>query len=123
MSNNIKIFYQNTRGLRTKIASGLRNRISLANYHILCLTETWLCDKFESENIFDDSYVTHRADRNDSTYNKQRNTELNNTFVGGGSLIAIKKNISACRMKRWELEIPFDNVWLKLIPPEIIKFL
>lgn len=49
MCNLLKILYQNTRGLRSKIVSGIRNRISLADHDIFCLTETWLCDRFDSE--------------------------------------------------------------------------
>lgn len=87
MSNALKIFYQNTRGLRTKIIRGLKNEITLRNYHILCLTETWLCSKIESENIFDDdAYVTHRADRTSRTYYRPGidNNQLNNDNLMGG---------------------------------------
>lgn len=97
MSKEIKLFYQNTRGLRTKIVTGIRNRISIECYDIICLTETWLCSKFDSESIFDsDVYITHRADRSNLTYTRQVNTRTND-LIGGGSLIAIKKNISAFR--------------------------
>lgn len=117
MCNLLKILYQNTRGLRSKIVSGIRNRISLADHDIFCLTETWLCDRFDSESIFDgDVYVTHRADRNERTYERPNNSgnSSTNELIGGGALIAIKKNISAFRMKHWEQEISFDNVWLRV---------
>lgn len=85
MSNHLKLFYQNTRGLRTKIR-GLKDTITLRNYHIVCMTETWLSNKFESESIFDDDeYVTHRADRTTRTYN---NYVDGNNLVGGGAPIA-----------------------------------
>lgn len=112
---SIKVFHQNTRGLRTKIIKGLKNRITLRNYDIIGLTETWLCNRFDSESIFDvDEYITHRCDRTQNTYqrpNSSLNTD-NDELIGGGALIAIKRNISAIRLKNWEQEIPFDNVWI-----------
>lgn len=112
MSNSLKVFYQNTRGLRTKIGKELRDIITLRNYHIICLTETWLSSNFDSECLFDDdAYVTHRADRTPRTYN---NYIEGTNLMGGGALIAIKRDISATRIKHWELEVPFDNVWLKV---------
>lgn len=112
MANHLKIFYQNTRGLRTKICRGLMDTITLRNYNVLCLTETWLSSNFDSESMFDDDvYVIHRADRSIRTYNNYTNS---NNLMGGGALIAIKRNISATRIKNWELEVPFDNVWLRI---------
>lgn len=109
----LRCFYQNTRGLRTKIAKGLRNRITLANHDLVGLTETWLCDGIESESIFDDSYIIHRSDRTNRTY-VGSNNRLADNLMGGGALFAIKKNISTSRLSNWELEVPFDNVWLKI---------
>lgn len=114
MYNELKLFYQNTRGLRTKIISGLRNKITIENYDFVCLTETWLNSRFDSECIFDsDLYTTHRADRNEYTYNRLPNSQTTD-LVGGGALIAIRKNISAFRLENWEQEVPFDNVWLRI---------
>lgn len=114
MEKTLKFFYQNTRGLRTKIARGLYNRVTLKDYDIIGLTETWLCDKIDSESIFDsDTYITHRRDRTKETY-PRFNEHSTNDLVGGGALIAIKRTISATRQSHWETEVPFDNVWLKL---------
>lgn len=119
----LKFFYQNTRGLRTKIAKGLRDRMTLANHDVIGLTETWLNDRFDSEGIFDDTYITYRSDKTNSTYRNTANGRRVNdvNLVGGGALIAIKKNISAIRMGNWESEIPFDNVWLKINTKNSIK--
>lgn len=116
MVNNLKCFYQNTRGLRTKIAHGLRNRITCSNYDIIALTETWLNDKFDSESIFDSGlYTVYRTDRSDRTYTRTNtNASSNDNFMGGGALIAINKNIPALRISKWESEAPYENVWLKI---------
>lgn len=107
-------FYQNTRGLRTKIAKRLKDRLTLRNYHIVGFTETWLSSRFDSEGIFDDTYAIHRADRSERTYVGPRNNLNDDNITRGGALIAIKNNISSIRMKKWEEEVPFDNVWIKI---------
>lgn len=117
MANKLKCFYQNTRGLRTKIAHGLKNRISCLNYDIIALTETWLNDKINSNEIFDGGlFVVHRSDRTSRTYTRPNNSNASNNdnFMGGGALIAINKNIPALRLTDWELETPYENVWLKI---------
>lgn len=117
MTAKFKIFYQNTRGLRTKIARGLREKISLLNFNIIALTETWLNENFSSESIFDHGlYTVHRSDRTTRTYTRPNTTvESNNDdLMGGGCLIATNKNIPTCRMSNWENEVPYDNVWLKI---------
>lgn len=117
MTDKLKCFYQNTRGLRTKITNGLRNRITCSNYDIIALTETWLNDRINSNEIFDGGlYTVHRTDRNARTYARPINSNASNNdnFMGGGSLIAIKRNIPALRLTEWELEAPYENVWLKI---------
>lgn len=117
MTANFKLFYQNCRGLRTKIANGLRDRISLSNHNIIALTETWLNDDFTSESIFDQNlYSVYRADRNPRTYS--RPNTLNQTsqvdLMGGGCLIAVDKSVPSFRMTDWEREVPYDCIWLRL---------
>lgn len=96
MVNKLKCLYQNTRGLRTKIAQGLKNRISNADKHIIALTETWLNSNFFSESIFDrDLFTVHRSDRTSRTYSRPNGPQNigNDDLMGGGCLIAIRKNI------------------------------
>lgn len=108
----LKCFYQNTRGLRSKIV-GLRNRLTLKNFDIVCLTETWLCDGIDFESIFDETYITYRADRTVHTYTRA-NDQTNEDLMGGGASIAIEKNIYTNRLRHWEMEVPFDNIWIKI---------
>jgi hypothetical protein len=118
MSNNLKFYYQNTRGLRGKIVQNLKQNITIANYDCISLTETWLNGNIESSEIFNDTYNVYRADRSVEKYNtlKTNRPDLlpGDDVVGGGCLIALKRCISAVRVTKWEDEIPFDNVWLKL---------
>lgn len=76
------------------------------------MTETWLYDGIDSESVFDETYVTYRADRTVHTYEHANNVENENP-IGGGALIAIKK-ISSNRLGHWEREVPFDNIWIKI---------
>lgn len=80
----LRIYTQNTRGLNTKIRYGFRNKITLLNYDIYALTESWIQSNVESSELFDSTYTVHRADR------------ILNDGVGrgGGVILAIKNNIS-----------------------------
>lgn len=118
MKNELKFYYQNTRGLRGRIVRNLKQNITLANFDCISLTETWLHDGIESSEIFDETYNVFRADRTVEKYNtlKINKPDLlpEDNLTGGGCLIALKKNISALRLTRWENEVPFDNVWLRI---------
>lgn len=63
-------------------------------------------------------YNVFRSDRTLDEFNTIRtdrpNLPSNSNITGGGCLNAIKNNISTLRMNKWESEVPFDNVWLKL---------
>lgn len=118
MNNELNFYYQNTRGLRGKIVKNLKHNITIADFDCISLTETWLNDSFNSSEIFNDTYNVFRADRTVAKYNTLKinrpDLQPENNVVGGGCLIALKRNISALRMTKWESEIPFDNVWLKI---------
>lgn len=118
MPRKLKSYYQNVRGLRSKIKCGLKNEITLANFDLVGLTETWLNSDFSSNEIFDDSYNVFRSDRSVEKYNLLRNDvahrDATNDIRGGGCLIALKNDISAIRLTEWENEILFDNVWIRI---------
>lgn len=113
---SLKLYYQNTRGLRTKIIRGLKNKFTLANFDCIALTETWLNDNFSFSEIFDDTYNVFRSDRSTDKYNALRINKPNippgEDVLGGGCLIALKSGISALRVTEWEDEVLFDNVWI-----------
>lgn len=118
MPRNLKFYYQNVRGLRSKIKHGLKNEITLANFDLVAFTETWLNTNFSSSEIFDESYNVFRSDRSAEKYNLlKRGVSCHNNaddIRGGGCLLAIKNNISAVRITKWENETLFDNVWIKI---------
>jgi hypothetical protein len=77
----MSVYYQNSRGLKTKTNSFYNNLLN-SEYSIICLTETWLQDAISSNEIFDSRYTVIRADRNLKTTHKSD---------GGGVLIALLK--------------------------------
>lgn len=69
MNTKFRIYYQNIRGVNTK--THIRSNFSAANYHMIVLNETWLKDDLFSSELFDDSFVVYRNDRNLTTSNKK----------------------------------------------------
>lgn len=57
----LKIYYQNTRGLRTKMEDFFL-AVSEMEYDVVVLTETWLNDQHLSTQLFGNSYTEHRDD-------------------------------------------------------------
>lgn len=96
------MFYQNVRGLLTKIPF-LRNALSNVNYDFICLSETWL-----STNVFDVElgFINYNIYRND------RNLSFGKTR-GGGVLIAIKKKIS-CELLTVPIVDEIEQLFLKI---------
>lgn len=78
------IYFQNVRGLRTKTNTFFRNVLNV-DYDIICLCETWLISGIYNAELFDNRYNVYRCDRN---YSQRGNS------MGGGVLIAVKRDIS-----------------------------
>lgn len=78
-------FYQNCRGLRTKLQNFNCNTAHF-NYSFIVLTETWLNNNFFSNELGLTNYNVFRCDRSIITSNCKR---------GGGVLIGIRSNISS----------------------------
>lgn len=58
----LSIYYQNTRGLRTKTEE-LYNNILLSSYDIIVFTETWLNSNICNSELIDSRYILYRRDR------------------------------------------------------------
>lgn len=79
------IYYQNTRGLNTKISDFSLSVLS-SDYDVIALTETWLKQSVDNTELFGNSYFVYRCDR----------SSLNSNFKrGGGVLIAVKSCFSS----------------------------
>jgi ribonucleases P/MRP protein subunit RPP40 len=99
---SLKIYYQNVRGLKTKLNDFYLSLIA-ADYDIVCLTETWLNPTIRDPELFDDRYIVYRSDRDFANDNR---------VDGGGSLIAVKKKFSSTRLMSYECVN--NDVWISL---------
>ena len=81
----MRLYYQNVRGLNTKIQQ-VFNFICAQERQLdfFALTETWLNDSVGGSEIFPDDYNVVRTDRKHSTVGRQR---------GGGVLLAIRSGL------------------------------
>lgn len=96
------IYYQNVRGLRTKTSYLYRN-VVLNSYDIICLKETWLLEGISNSELFDDRYIVFRRDRD---YEKTGET------MGGGVLIAVRREIIAESRGEWWSNA--EDLWVTL---------
>lgn len=84
-SSQLRIYYQNVRGLRTKIDSFFL-AVTEADYDVIVLTETWLDDRIFSTQLFGALYTVFRTDRSNENSRKSR---------GGGVLIAVSSKLNS----------------------------
>lgn len=82
---NLTIYYQNCRGLRTKLHSLYSNILSNM-YDIIILTETWLTPDIDNNEFIDQRYITYRCDRDRVASCRQD---------GGGVLIAVLRELKS----------------------------
>lgn len=80
---DIVCYYQNCRGIRTKLHTLYMNILSHA-YDVIILTETWLIPEIDNCEFIDQRYTVYRRDRNRSVTGKRD---------GGGVLVAVLKGL------------------------------
>jgi hypothetical protein len=87
----IMYYYQNVRGLCTKACEFLLSSVSMPQYDIIALTETWLNDNIDDAELFDlNKYNVFRKDRNFTCTKLKR---------GGSVLLAVNHNTTATLIK------------------------
>ena len=96
------MYYQNVRGLRTKI-TGFFGSVASEDFDVILLTETWLCSDIDSCDLFDYRYNVFRKDRDSSTSIFNR---------GGGVAIAVKNCFSAVQLEVPDLEL--ECLWISI---------
>ncbi|CAK1544542.1 unnamed protein product [Leptosia nina] len=101
MLNNLNIYYQNVRGLRTKSHSFLSNVVQ-SNYDIICLSETWLTPDFSDYEYFHVGYNVYRQDRGAGGER------------GGGVLIAVRRDLRARRRDQWRSARTSEELWVSI---------
>ena len=81
--SNLSIYYQNCRGIRTKLNTLYLNILAHA-YDVIVLTETWLTSDISDREFIDERYFVFRFDRNRVASKKKD---------GGGVLIAVLREL------------------------------
>lgn len=102
--NKKTFYYQNVRGLRTKLKE-FSQSILISNFDFLLLTETWLSSDFKDSELGLELYSVYRKDRDCYTSFKK---------IGGGVLIAVKDYINSSLITLVNKEIEQIQVFLRL---------
>lgn len=98
-------YYQNVRGLRSKINTFSLNLMA-SNFDIIALTETNLQPSINTSELFPDTFNVYRCDRDLEATGKQG---------GGGVLMAVSKNILSTRLNNLQININgCEYVWVKI---------
>lgn len=81
--SSLLIYYQNCRGLNTKLA-GFYENLSDLSYDVVCVTESWLSDSVNSSECFPPNYNVIRCDRRFEAIGRSR---------GGGAILGLSNAI------------------------------
>ncbi|XP_053692173.1 uncharacterized protein LOC128740635 [Sabethes cyaneus] len=102
-STTIGFYYQNTRGLRTKVED-FYVAASDAEYDVIVLTETWLNSEIQSAQLFGQEYTVFRKDRDPIRSGKLR---------GGGVLIAVRNRLIFSR-STVRVDEDIEQLWINI---------
>lgn len=108
-THGFNIYYQNTRGLRTKTHLFKRNLL-LNSYDVISLSETWMLSGINDSELFDDRYVVWRRDRN---------YVATNVKYGGGVLLATRRDLTAVNRPEWSSSA--EDVWVTVTHKNVNK--
>ncbi|XP_055589243.1 uncharacterized protein LOC129741528 [Uranotaenia lowii] len=103
--STLRLYYQNVRGLRTKIDE-LFLAVSDPEYDVIVLTETWLNDEITSVQLFGHHYNVYRRDRDPTITGLRR---------GGGVLVAVSNRFTSFPVTVVnETELNVEHLWVAI---------
>lgn len=100
--SELSLYYQNTRGLRTKVNTFFRS-VCLNEYDVVCITESWLLESISDNELFDSRYSVWRRDRDYSRTGQ---------MYGGGVLLAVKRDFQVVERSDWTSAA--EDIWITL---------
>ncbi|XP_055605590.1 uncharacterized protein LOC129753768 [Uranotaenia lowii] len=100
--SGLRLYYQNVRGLKSKIAECFVATSELG-YEIYAFTETWLNSSVPSSQLFCSDYNVFRCDRSNANSRRSR---------GGGVLIAVSTKLSSS-IENLNID-SIENLWVKI---------
>ena len=106
-NNELSVFYQNVRGLNSK-TSDFYLSMTLHQYDVIALTETWLNDSVHNAELFDSRYTVFRRDRGSR---------------GGGVVIANRSALIRSCQRVPALETDGEHIWLRLESGGMVLFI
>lgn len=106
IANKLMVYYQNVRGLRTKIDDFFVTVVD-CDYDVIVVTETWLDDRIYSAQLFGNRFTVFRNDRNPFNSTKAR---------GGGVLIAVSNRLNYL-LDSAHINTSVEQLWVKVTTP------
>lgn len=97
---NFKFYYQNVRGLRTKLEQFYANALN-ADVDVLCITETWLHSGIYSSEVLPSAFSVYRNDRGSDDLVTRR---------GGGVLIGVVSALNSFAQPNWFTDVEAVSV-------------
>ena len=110
LNNELSVLYLNARSVKSVTRTRnklhqLKDAVSMGNFTIIAITETWLDSRVNDSELIDSSYSVYRRDREDVLGDK----------TGGGVALCISNDVFSCRRKDLE---PSDEVVICELKPE-----
>lgn len=102
---DLTVYYQNTRGLRTK-THDFFSSTNGSSYGIICISETWLNNGVHNGELFNlNAFSVYRRDRDAITTSK---------VDGGGVMIAVRNSYSSRVHVDWSNDGICEDIWVSI---------
>ena len=102
-ARGLRVYYQNTRGLRTKLDDVYLAALD-SDYDVYVFSETWLDEQINSVQLFGDHFNVYRRDRSIANSIRTR---------GGGVLIAVSNTLDS-GLIRDDRFTSIETIWVKI---------
>lgn len=112
MSNQLSIYYQNCRGLRTKTNQFFLSSL-ISHYDIIVATESWLNPNIHNNELLDTSKY--------NVYRKDRCEGISEKLDGGGVFVAVSNDLKSVEVQELSCNNLCEDIWVSIQLPGNIK--